>query len=213
MMGTRFVLFLAIILVHQSNSAAANFTFPFGDACKEDVCGKGKCVASNNSTFGFECQCEPGWKQARSQDDDSLKFMPCVIPNCTLNYNCAKTPDPAPDKNKANSSIFDPCFWTDCGGGSCNKASFFTHKCECQEGYSNLFNSTAFPCFKQCSLGGDCANLGINIENNTLSSPNNQSPGLADNSGSYAVSLKPIGGFKGFVVTVVMSLALVWKYI
>jgi hypothetical protein len=50
--------------------------------CKEVECGKGTCKQSSNNTFGFECECEPGWKQTGSDDDDNLKFLPCVVPNC-----------------------------------------------------------------------------------------------------------------------------------
>lgn len=53
-----------------------------GNACQEDVCGRGTCVVSNSSNFGFECQCESGWRQARSEDDNELSFLPCVVPNC-----------------------------------------------------------------------------------------------------------------------------------
>lgn len=52
------------------------------NVCKEVECGKGTCKASSNSTLFFECECDPGWKQARSDDDDDLKFLPCVVPNC-----------------------------------------------------------------------------------------------------------------------------------
>ncbi|KAI3469615.1 hypothetical protein Pfo_026278 [Paulownia fortunei] len=209
--------FLAVILILQSYSAAAtaNFTIPFlspllgNNACKENVCGKGNCVASNNSTFGFECECEAAWKQARAEDDEYLKFLPCVIPNCTLNYACANAAAPAPDtQKKANLSFFDPCFWTDCGGGSCNKTSLFTHNCECEEGYYNLFNSTAFPCYKECAIGLDCASLGLGIMNSSTLSPN-PSPGLADNSKSHAAGLIPRVEF-GWLITMVTTVALVW---
>lgn len=42
------------------------------------------------------------------------------------------------------------CFWADCGGGTCNKTSPFTHTCECQAGYYNILNVSAFPCFRDC---------------------------------------------------------------
>lgn len=51
------------------------------DACKKVECGKGKCKASNSSFF-YECECDPGWTQTRSKNDDSLKFLPCIVPNC-----------------------------------------------------------------------------------------------------------------------------------
>lgn len=53
------------------------------DVCKEVKCGKGICKPSDNMSVPFECECSPGWKQvATSNDDQYLKFLPCVIPNC-----------------------------------------------------------------------------------------------------------------------------------
>lgn len=53
------------------------------DVCKEVECGKGTCKPSKNSTFLFECECNPGWKQSpSSHDEGSLKFLPCIVPNC-----------------------------------------------------------------------------------------------------------------------------------
>lgn len=51
------------------------------EVCKHAECGKGTCKASNSS-IGYICECEPGWKQTRPEHDDDLKFLPCVIPNC-----------------------------------------------------------------------------------------------------------------------------------
>lgn len=42
------------------------------------------------------------------------------------------------------------CSWADCGGGFCNKTSVFAYSCVCVEGYHNLLNVTAFPCFQEC---------------------------------------------------------------
>lgn len=53
-----------------------------GDPCEGPVCGRGTCVPLNNNTLGFECECEPGWRQARPEEDIFAKFLPCVIPNC-----------------------------------------------------------------------------------------------------------------------------------
>lgn len=100
------------------------------DPCTPEICGKGKCVNSSSSAAGFECNCDKGWKQARSDDDQFFKFLPCVIPNCkfstllqhwiffkyddtffssgSLNFHCEEAPPPAVDKQKkANSSVFD----------------------------------------------------------------------------------------------------------
>ena len=38
-----------------------------------------------------------------------------------------------------------------CGdGGACDKASDFTHRCSCRDGYANLLNDTTYPCYRQC---------------------------------------------------------------
>ncbi|KAK9288422.1 hypothetical protein L1049_016878 [Liquidambar formosana] len=172
--------FLAILLVLQPETAIGDMLSPllspiFDEVCKGVECGKGTCKPSRNSTFFFVCECDPGWKQSRSDDDDHLMFLPCVIPNCTLDYSCsAAAPSPVQVKGSQNNeSVFDPCFWTYCGGGSCNKTSKFTHKCECQEGYDNLLNMTAFPCFRECAIGLDCTNLGIGAANKSASSTPN----------------------------------------
>ncbi|KAI4345683.1 hypothetical protein L6164_012783 [Bauhinia variegata] len=177
---------LVAFLLLQSLSATTDFLSPllspvFDDVCKEAICGKGTCKLSpNNGSFPFTCECEPGWKQTSSDDDKDLKFLPCVVPNCTLNYSCSKAPSPAQEKaKKDNESIFDACHWVDCGGGSCNKTSKFSYNCKCNAGYYNLFNATAFPCFRQCALGIDCSNLGISLSNSS-SAP----PAMNDNAGS-----------------------------
>ncbi|XP_051152835.1 uncharacterized protein LOC127266593 [Andrographis paniculata] len=68
---------------------------PFvSDGCNGAACGRGKCVPSTYTLLGFECECEEGWMQARAPDANFLKFLPCVIPNCTLNYTCEDTDHP-----------------------------------------------------------------------------------------------------------------------
>ncbi|XP_030476084.2 uncharacterized protein LOC115693247 [Syzygium oleosum] len=150
------------------------------EVCKEAKCGRGACKPSGNSTLLYECECDPGWKQTLSSTDSHLKFLPCVIPNCTLNYSCMKSPASAEEKTKqANESILNPCHWVDCGGGSCNMTSIISYSCLCDEGYHNLFNLTPFPCYTQCAIGMDCLNLGISSSNNTALAPT-----LADSDGS-----------------------------
>ncbi|CAM8902970.1 hypothetical protein QQ045_012323 [Rhodiola kirilowii] len=137
------------------------------DVCKMVECGKGKCKPSA-AGLSFVCECDDGWKQSLTEDDDVLKFLPCVIPNCTLDYSCASAPSPTPPKrNGTIGSIFDPCNVASCGEGTCNTTSPFTHNCECKQGYSNLLNVTSFPCLKECSIGMDCLRLGIPIANTT----------------------------------------------
>ncbi|KAI3459418.1 hypothetical protein Pfo_016081 [Paulownia fortunei] len=203
--------FLAIILVLHSHVATPTFSIPvispfFGDACEETVCGRGTCLPSNNSTFGFECECEPGWQQARLEDDDYLKFLPCVIPNCTLNYTCANAPPARNNQQRPNLSFFDPCYWTDCGGGRCNRTSTFTHTCECEVGFYNLLNATVFPCYRQCAFGEDCPSLGFNTSTSILD-PN---PFFPDNYNSHAASLIPTAEFAGLISMVTTFARVVW---
>ncbi|XP_019253360.1 PREDICTED: vitamin K-dependent protein S-like isoform X2 [Nicotiana attenuata] len=161
-----------------NNALPPIFSPIFENVCKEVSCGKGTCKASSNGTFGFACECDPGWRQTRSKNDNFFKFLPCVIPNS--------------------------CHWAECGGGMCNKTSPVTYSCECQEGYYNLLNLTAFPCFKECALGMDCSQLGIDIMGNKSSSP---PPSLPDNSKSIAISL--FGGGYGWSIITAATMAVV----
>uniref|UniRef100_A0A2N9F5C1 EGF-like domain-containing protein n=1 Tax=Fagus sylvatica TaxID=28930 RepID=A0A2N9F5C1_FAGSY len=165
---------LAVLLVLQPWIALSDFLAPLLspviDVCKEVECGQGTCKPSSNSTFLFECECHPGWTQTRLSHDDHLQFLPCVVPNCTVNYSCNKAPSPVQEKgSRANVSIFDPCHWTECGGGSCNRTSGFTYNCECAEGYYNILNVTAFACVQDCAIGMDCTNLGISSSHKSTS--------------------------------------------
>ncbi|XP_073276814.1 uncharacterized protein [Primulina huaijiensis] len=211
-----FAVFLAVLLAFQFSAATAIFHsfWPpfFGNACQENLCGRGNCTVSKNGAFGYECICDKGWRQAFTEEDDDLKFLPCVIPNCTLNYTCATTPSPVQNRSVKAKSIFDPCFWTDCGGGTCNQTSPFTFACECEEGYYNLLNSTAFPCYKQCSIGGNCQNLGLNFNTPSSSSGTSPSTNLDEQSTSHATTLNTRVDFT-WSITMVTSFALVvWKH-
>ncbi|CAK7340936.1 unnamed protein product [Dovyalis caffra] len=114
--------FVAMLLVVLPMVAMAdvdgNWTAFYDRLCKEVDCGKGKCVGNNSYPLSFECQCEPGWKQTQYDDDvdDDHRFLPCVIPNCTLNYgSCQPAPPPVPEKEAPNnSSFFDRTLGSDC---------------------------------------------------------------------------------------------------
>ncbi|KAK1436429.1 hypothetical protein QVD17_02209 [Tagetes erecta] len=164
------LLLVVPFIVLQSSTTAVDLLAPLlspilEGVCKDVTCGQGTCKPTNTSIIPYECECSPGWKQVANFNDDDdhfLKVLPCVIPNCTLNYSCSQAPSPVQEKeNRGNGSIFDVCQWTDCGGGKCVATSPFTRKCECSEGYYNLLNLTFSPCFRDCSLGMDCKNLGI----------------------------------------------------
>ncbi|KAM0963063.1 uncharacterized protein LOC126606319 isoform X1 [Malus sylvestris] len=189
------------------NLLAPIFSPILDDVCKEVECGKGNCKPSSNSTFFFECDCEPGWKQT-SNNTHHFKFLPCVIPNCNLDFSCTKAPAPVSDQaSKANeSSIFDPCFWAYCGGGSCNKTSKFTYNCKCDEGYDNLLNVTTLPCLEECAIGMTCANLGISMSNKSTASP----PALSDNGKNQGSSMVQVNS-AALVILMMFAAMVHWK--
>ncbi|XAR49065.1 hypothetical protein NMG60_11032111 [Bertholletia excelsa] len=158
---------IAILLVMQPWIASSDV---LDNVCKGVECGKGTCKASRNTTFFFVCECNPGWKQTQSDHQTDLRFLPCVIPDCSLDFSCTKTPPPLEDKDSRDrESVFDPCHWAECGGGTCNKNSQLSHSCECREGYYNLLHVNTFPCIKDCSLGASCSNIGISANKSTSS--------------------------------------------
>ncbi|KAK9146602.1 hypothetical protein Sjap_006505 [Stephania japonica] len=204
--------FLSLLLFVHPLSAAdilAPMLSPFLDnICKGVMCGKGKCRASLNSTFDFRCECDQGWKQSVRDNERRLGFLPCVIPNCTVNYSCAKAEPPAPASKEppANKSSFlDPCFWAYCGEGTCQKTEKMSHKCECNPGHSNLFNVSSFPCFTDCALGADCKELGITLSNaSSAASPS----GLSGDDKSDASSVS-LGNLLWVGVLILISTAFV----
>ncbi|XLR19943.1 hypothetical protein S83_047855 [Arachis hypogaea] len=63
-----------------------------------------------------------------------------------------EAPAPAPHKERrSNESVFDACFWVDCGGGSCNKTSPFSYSCHCDVGYYNILNGQCH-CLPLCQI-------------------------------------------------------------
>ncbi|KAL4642293.1 hypothetical protein ACB092_02G005200 [Castanea dentata] len=204
--------FLVVLLVLQPWIALSNLFPPvfspvFDDVCKEVVCGKGTCKPSNQTAFSlFECECYPGWKQANFGLADN-KFLPCVVPDCTVNYSCMNAFSPVQDKgSRANESIFDPCYWTNCGGGLCNKASNFTYSCECSKDYYNILNDTSLPCVQDCAIGMDCSNLGISSSNRSTSA----TQVLYDDGVNHATSI--LQGHSLWLITLMTFMAMVqWK--
>ncbi|KAJ0092302.1 hypothetical protein Patl1_25306 [Pistacia atlantica] len=190
MASVNVIALLSVLLVALQPMATTSGFLPpilapaFNSVCQEVECGRGDCQPSMNSTFFYECVCDPGWMQTTSDDNNQYKFLPCVIPNCTMNYSCMAAPAPVQQKSTTNLSIFDICKWTNCGGGLCNTTSMFAYTCECEAGYYNLLNVSAFPCYKECAIGMDCAGLGISMPNQ--SSP--PSTVLADDSQNQAGS-------------------------
>ncbi|GKD66401.1 hypothetical protein Tco_1308509 [Tanacetum coccineum] len=196
---------ILLVLVFLSSWAKSENPMPFAlspfsddNLCDAVNCGKGNCSVDITKPFSFVCECEPGWRRTRSDNEDELQFLPCVIPNCTLDYSCMPAPPPSPPIPD-NISLFDPCYWTYCGEGTCTKNLTYTHTCECNPGYTNLMNTSHFPCISSCAIGMDCRRLGISMLDTT--SP----PSDSSNQGTKFLH----GGFHwiGFtVISVVMAL-------
>ncbi|KAK8949604.1 hypothetical protein KSP39_PZI005157 [Platanthera zijinensis] len=177
----------AVAVLHQRSSVSGDFLSPLlspvlNGLCKTVYCGKGSCKVAEDTTFGFQCECDSGWTQFHIEDH--FRFLPCLMPNCSMNYSCSNIsapPSPAPYPPPPDgSTFFDPCKWSFCGGGECVRGSAFEHRCECKQGYNNLLNISSFPCFQDCSFGADCANLGFGLSNSS-SSAHSSPPNLADN--------------------------------
>ncbi|KAI4302992.1 hypothetical protein MLD38_038674 [Melastoma candidum] len=163
-------LMLFLLLSLSAAAAAAPDWAPFNEQLCQDVeCGKGKCVSNSSYPFNFICECDAGWKRTRLDNEDGLKFLPCVIPNCSVQYSCMPAPPPLPAV-PYNLSFFDPCYWIYCGGGTCSKSAPYAHTCNCNTGYTNLMNVSVFPCFSDCAIGSDCSKLGIKVSSSTASS-------------------------------------------
>ncbi|PIN23408.1 hypothetical protein CDL12_03868 [Handroanthus impetiginosus] len=172
--------FLAILLVLLPISAKGNDIPPslspfYEGLCNEVECGRGSCEAASNYPFGFRCNCENGWKRTRFDDEENLEFLPCIIPNCSLDYSCMPAAPPVPPVPH-NRSFFDPCYWIYCGEGTCTKNRTYTHTCQCNPGYSNLLNISAFPCYRDCALGSEsCERLGIRVANSNANPSSDKS--------------------------------------
>ncbi|KAJ7978098.1 Neurogenic locus notch-like protein [Quillaja saponaria] len=210
MASSSFMPFLAMLLILLPMAARGDNVSPalsplFEKLCEEVECGKGKCKVDTDYALNFFCECDSGWKRTPHDDDDEDKyatgFLPCVIPNCTLNYGCQPAPPPVPEKDiPRNLSAFDPCYWAYCGEGTCTKNRTYTHRCECKSGYSNLLDIKAFPCYSECTLGSDCAKLGIKVANETV---NNNDEGQAS-------SILP-GKFHWMIILMMSMAIILWK--
>ncbi|XP_019186094.1 PREDICTED: uncharacterized protein LOC109180829 isoform X2 [Ipomoea nil] len=163
--------FLALALLLLPIAARGDYEYE-QEICTEVNCGKGNCREDRGYNYNFRCRCEDGWKRTtiKNTNEDDFQFLPCIIPECTLDYSCMPTPPPPPPP-PFNSSAFDPCYGVYCGEGACIKNTDFTHICQCNYGYNNILGIPVFPCFSPCALGSDCSRLGIKITNDTYRSP------------------------------------------
>ncbi|KAL3728128.1 uncharacterized protein LOC104417674 [Eucalyptus grandis] len=202
MATSRLTVFLAVLVLLPIAALGFPWT-PFNEkVCDEVECGKGTCVTNSSYPFTYICECEAGWRRTRLDNEDDLKFLPCVIPNCSLQYSCMPAPPPIPPV-PFNWSFLDPCYWTYCGGGTCSKSTSYDHICQCSPGYSNLMNVSVFPCFNDCAIGADCAKLGIKVATSTSTTASSLG------SGSHAYAVLP--GKIVWMAILTTSIALVLK--
>ncbi|XP_072146556.1 uncharacterized protein [Setaria viridis] len=128
--------------------------------CDTAKCGKGTCREMPGPipllTTSYNCTCDPGWTQPKLIGL-IIPSAPCIIPDCPFDPSCFNL-SLAPPKGIP---ITDPCVAINCGPGECKKGDGFSYSCECQPGYVNFLNLTAFPCVKNCVFGTDCSRLGI----------------------------------------------------
>ncbi|XP_062200478.1 uncharacterized protein LOC133903153 [Phragmites australis] len=175
--GSATLLLLALLACAAAAAARGS------SACDTAICGKGKCTEGPGwiPTFDYECNCDPGWSRA----SELVPFSPCIVPNCSINSACFNFSLPKRIPT-------DICDAVSCGaGGACEKGDgFFVYSCECQPGYVNLLNLTAFPCAKNCTFGKGCSALGLAPPENPkpVSPPSPAPPADHDSSGPSAPS-------------------------
>ncbi|XP_019068284.2 uncharacterized protein [Solanum lycopersicum] len=128
-------------------------SLPHDGPCKFVDCAKGKCVETGEfAGLGFECICDPGWKQIQL---GPITFPACNAPNCTLHLGCGSQAALPPPSSLAPVNIFDPCSFVWCNNGKC-EVNGTKHYCQCNEGSENLMDVPELPCFDQCVFGADC---------------------------------------------------------
>lgn len=142
------------IVTTTSQSVVPGFLEGLG--CAVMNCGEGTCIGSNVTTLGFDCVCKPGWKQIPVV---SKIYPSCVLPNCTVNFQCGSGAPPAPPPLQTNDTS-NPCNFVYCGNGNC-VVNDTSHYCQCDQGFANLFGKSSNACFEQCFFGADCKNLGL----------------------------------------------------
>ncbi|XP_059459273.1 uncharacterized protein LOC132188755 [Corylus avellana] len=183
-----FNLLLLTLLIFHSNLTASStqlMSDPIQDAvCAIINCGQGTCIPSTASIIGFDCECNPGWKKIQI---GPLTFPSCVVPNCTLDFQCgnaspAPPPPLVPPVLPSLPNLTNPCALVWCGDGTC-MANGAGYTCNCNEGSSNLMNLTGLACFKPCYFGADCNDLSLGSPPTSSSSSRND----IDHGGSSGV--------------------------
>ncbi|KAM0932620.1 hypothetical protein DsansV1_C42g0238251 [Dioscorea sansibarensis] len=170
-----------------STSTASQIESITGDIlCGLVGCGQGTCNGStDNAPFFFDCDCFPGWTKLKIGD---VVFPPCILPNCTINFDCGLPPLSLP------TNFSDPCDIIWCGDGTCKLTNKSGHACVCNKGAFNLNNSADMPCFKDCALGANCVNVGLNTPPPALVRPPAPTPSKGSNGGKGSVPVMKNGG-------------------
>ncbi|KAK8623735.1 hypothetical protein V6N13_065098 [Hibiscus sabdariffa] len=150
-----FLLLLLHLKIVKSDLLSPLLSPLFDDVCKEVECGRGKCQSSLNGTLPFYiCECDPGWKQTFSDKDDHqhLKFLPCIVPNCTVNSACSDASSPVQEKEtKMNQSVFDIGLIAEAGRAA--RRPRLRTTVDVRRVYFNLLNVSSFACYKECAIG------------------------------------------------------------
>ncbi|KAG0629485.1 hypothetical protein M758_1G107700 [Ceratodon purpureus] len=186
--------FLASVVTVAAHShiGSEDFSFSFlgassNDSCANVDCQQGTCVPSDNALvsilFPYTCKCNSGWSTLQNVIPLlEIPTLPCNVPNCSLNLNCAdkaSAPAPAPSAPTTSTNTTACLVPGICGHGKCEITSTKnslvpTFKCVCDPGYANVLNLTAGYCVNHCEINGGCQNLNLTLPG--LNSPPPPSP-------------------------------------
>ncbi|XP_030457587.1 uncharacterized protein LOC115678356 isoform X1 [Syzygium oleosum] len=151
-----FILFFTCICTPTTSSQLMSSRHDEQAPCKTVNCGMGTCQETLGLPPGYVCNCNSGWTKL------PLLWPSCIIPNCTINYQCGGEPPlpppPPPPLIPPPIDVSLPCLLVWCGDGVC-VASGTSHECQCNQGSVNLGGLQTLPCFQKCNLGADCTNV------------------------------------------------------
>ncbi|MCO5560693.1 hypothetical protein L7F22_014310 [Adiantum nelumboides] len=162
------------------------------NSCGPVNCVHGVCSGSVTVPF-YKCLCNEGW-----QSPLNASWIPCVLPNCSLDIGCGNTSLSAPPPAISPTlESFSLCALPICGDGDCvaSSNSSLSYECKCNAGSTNIFNSSNGYCIPQCAIGAGCS--GLNNPLGPSPPPPPSSAGQNSSQGTmqrYAVTLF-IGGF------------------
>ncbi|MCO5555419.1 hypothetical protein L7F22_008965 [Adiantum nelumboides] len=155
-------------------SDAAFLNIGNGLACELAKCLKGQCINSTSFPF-YKCECNAGW-----QAPFGASWLPCILPNCSIDLTCANKSAVAPAPSVAAplfSGGLDVCALHVCGNGECIRNGSSTrnatddYECMCDPGYVNFGNKADGYCIRKCSVGADCSNVKLPFGRGNASSP------------------------------------------